>query len=166
MTIALTLISAGLVAIVTEPDYKSDEAIDCKFGNVGFGFGEGRVRVKAEVPRDGTYTFHIVWGAFEATRAVDLHNEVYFTFRKKEFWSNGYATASISPTAPANRPGQCAGSSADPPPGPASSDHFPGGPASSRARSRVSSFIGKKHSMRSSCRVTSCGVPNVVTVEK
>ncbi|GHG29812.1 MULTISPECIES: hypothetical protein [Amycolatopsis] len=98
-TVAVTLISGTLVAVVTEPVYKSDEAIDCKFGNVGFGVGEGRVWVKAEVPRDGTYTFHITWGAVEATRKADLHSEVYFTFRKRDFWSIGYATASISPTA-------------------------------------------------------------------
>jgi hypothetical protein len=33
------------------------------------------------------------------------------------------------------------------------------------AAPRVASSAGKKHSMRSSCSVTSCGVPNVVMVE-
>ncbi len=39
-------------------------------------------------------------------------------------------------------------------------------PASARALAAVSASAGKKHSMRTSCAVMSCGEPSVATTEK
>ncbi|WP_367133270.1 DUF308 domain-containing protein [Saccharothrix sp. HUAS TT1] len=95
--VLVTVVASALFAYEAQPPSRGEGKIDCKFGSFGFGYGRNDVWVKADVAKDEHYKFHVIWGAVEAFKEADLSREVYFLYRKKDFWSNGYATNAIDP---------------------------------------------------------------------
>jgi len=82
---------------IAQPPTHGQGVVLCKFGHLGFGYGNGPVWIKAETAVDGDYLLQVAWGSKKNIQTHYLENDTYFTLDKLDFSPGGNTSARITP---------------------------------------------------------------------